>query len=77
MKGRGWIALAVMVLLVFVLVLLRGTGTQGRSPDHASTSDAADGTSALRATTVAGVTSSPCSRARRTIFTAGSSPTTC
>ncbi len=49
MKGRGWIALAVMVLLVFVLVLLRGTGTQGRSPDHASTSDAADGTSALRA----------------------------
>ena len=49
MKGRGWIALAVMVLLVFVLVLLRGTGTQGRSPDHASTSDAGDGTSALRA----------------------------
>ncbi len=49
MKGRGWIALAVMVLLVFVLVLLRGSGTQGRSPDHASTSDAADGTSALRA----------------------------
>jgi hypothetical protein len=38
-----------MALLVFVLVLLRGTGTQGRSPDHASTSDAADGTSALRA----------------------------
>ncbi len=25
MKGRGWIALAVMVLLVFVLVLLRGS----------------------------------------------------
>ena len=49
MKGRGWIALGAMVLLVFVLVLLRGTGTQGRSPDHASTSDAADGTSALRA----------------------------
>jgi len=49
MKGRGWIPLGVMVLLVFVLVLLRGGGTQGRSPDHASTSDAADGTSALRA----------------------------
>ena len=49
MKGRGWIALGAMALLVFVLVLLRGTGTQGRSPDHASTSDAADGTSALRA----------------------------
>jgi hypothetical protein len=49
MKGRGWIALAVMALAVFLLVLLRGAGTQGQSPDHASTSDAADGTSALRA----------------------------
>jgi hypothetical protein len=49
MKGRGWIALGAMALLVFVLVLLQGTGTQGRSPDHASTSDAPDGTSALRA----------------------------
>jgi hypothetical protein len=49
MRGRGWIALGAMALLVFVLVLLRGSGTQGRSPDHASTSDGADGTSALRA----------------------------
>lgn len=49
MKDRGWIALAAMAVLVFVLVLLRGSGSQGRSPDHASTSDAADGTSALRA----------------------------
>ena len=49
MKGRGWIALGAMVVLVFLLVLLRGTGTQGQSPDHASTSDAPDGTSALRA----------------------------
>src|SRR6202022_1713032 len=49
MKGRGWIALGAMALLVFVLVLVRGTGTQGCSPEHASTSDAADGTSALRA----------------------------
>jgi hypothetical protein len=48
-KGRGWIALGAMVVLVFLLVLLRGTGTQGQSPDHASTSDAPDGTSALRA----------------------------
>jgi len=48
-KGRGWVALGGMVVLVFLLVLLRGTGTQGQSPDHASTSDAADGTSALRA----------------------------
>ena len=49
MRGRGRIALGAMALLVFVLVLLRGSGTQGRSPDHASTSDGADGTSALRA----------------------------
>jgi hypothetical protein len=49
MKGRGWIGLGAMAVLVFVLVLLRGTGTQGQSPDHASTSDAPDGTSALRA----------------------------
>ena len=49
MKRRGWIALGVLALLVFLLVLLRGTGTQGQSPEHASTSDAADGTSALRA----------------------------
>jgi len=49
MKGRGWIALGAMVVLVFLLVLLRGSGTQGQSPDHASTSDAPDGTSALRA----------------------------
>jgi len=48
-KGRGWIALAAMAVLVFVLVLLRGSGNQGQSPDHASTSDAAGGTSALRA----------------------------
>jgi hypothetical protein len=48
-KGRGWIALAAMALVVFALVLLRGSGNQAQSPDHASTSDAADGTSALRA----------------------------
>ncbi|TME49958.1 MAG: DUF4350 domain-containing protein, partial [Chloroflexi bacterium] len=49
MKGRGWIALGGIALLVFVLVALRGSNTQGSSPDHASTSDAVDGTSALRA----------------------------
>jgi hypothetical protein len=38
-----------MVVLVFLLVLLRGTGTQSQSPEHASSSDASDGTSALRA----------------------------
>jgi hypothetical protein len=48
-KGRGWIALTAMAVLVLVLVLLRGSGNQGQSPDHASTSDAANGTSALRA----------------------------
>ena len=49
MKGRGWIALGGIALLVVVLVALRGSNTQGSSPDHASTSDAVDGTSALRA----------------------------
>ena len=49
MKGRGWIALGAMALLVMVLVLLRGSNSQGQSPNHASTSDAVDGTSALRA----------------------------
>jgi hypothetical protein len=49
MKGRGWIALGLMALVVFVLVLLRGSNNQSRSPDHASISDAPDGTSALRA----------------------------
>ncbi|OLE37318.1 MAG: hypothetical protein AUG48_04775 [Actinobacteria bacterium 13_1_20CM_3_68_9] len=49
MKGRGWIALGAVALLVVVLVMLRGGGGQSRSPEHASTSDAVDGTSALRA----------------------------
>lgn len=49
MKGRGWIALVLMALAVFVLVLLRGSNNQNRSPSHVSTSDAPDGTSALRA----------------------------
>ncbi|TMF59505.1 MAG: DUF4350 domain-containing protein [Chloroflexi bacterium] len=49
MKGRGWIVLGVLGALVLVLVLLRGSSTKGQSPNHASTSDAVDGTSALRA----------------------------
>src|SRR5438105_2933098 len=49
MKGRGWMVLGGLVVLVLVLVLLRGGTTQRQSPNHASTSDAADGTSALRA----------------------------
>src|SRR3989454_9804147 len=49
MKGRGWLVLGVLGVLVLVLVLLRGSNTQGQSRNHASTSDAADGTSALRA----------------------------
>ena len=50
MKGRGWLALGAVALLVVVLVMLRGSGgSQSRSPEHASTSDAFDGSSALRA----------------------------
>jgi hypothetical protein len=49
MKGRGWVAVALMVLAVLVLVLLRGSAASSRSPNHVSTSDAPDGTSALRA----------------------------
>ena len=48
MKGRGRIALGLMVLAVLVLVLLRGNASTNRSPSHASSSDAPDGTSALR-----------------------------
>ena len=48
MKGRPWIVLGGLVLVIAVLVLLRGPGSGGDSPDHASTSDAANGSSALR-----------------------------
>ena len=48
MKSRSWMALGAMVLAVLVLVLLRGNANANRSPSHASTSDAPDGTSALR-----------------------------
>jgi len=41
-------ALGLMVLAVLVLVLLRGNGNAKGSPNHASTSDASNGTSALR-----------------------------
>src|SRR5256886_15497084 len=49
MKGRGGIVRGVLGARVLVLVLLRGSSTKGQSPNHASTSDAVDGTSALRA----------------------------
>jgi hypothetical protein len=49
MIRRRWLALGGMVVLVFVLVVLRGNTTANSSPTHLSTSDAADGTSALRA----------------------------
>jgi hypothetical protein len=44
---RRWLALGSMVVLVFVIILLRGT-TSNDSPGHSSTSDAGNGTSALR-----------------------------
>jgi hypothetical protein len=48
MRGRGWVGLLLMVLVVLALVLLRGSANTTSSPNHASTSDAPDGTSALR-----------------------------
>ena len=38
MKGRGWMVLGGLGVLVLVLVLLRGGTTQRQSPNHASTS---------------------------------------
>lgn len=49
MIRRSWIALGAMVVVVFLLVALRGNTTSNSSPNHASTSDAPNGSSALRA----------------------------
>jgi len=47
-KGRGVWVLGGLALVIALLVLLRGPSSAGDSPEHASTSDAANGTSALR-----------------------------
>ena len=48
MRGRGWFLLGGLALIVALLVLLRGPAGAGDSPEHRSTSDASNGTSALR-----------------------------
>ena len=49
MRGRGaWLLLAGLAILIVILVIFRGPGSAGESPEHRSTSDAASGTSALR-----------------------------
>ena len=48
MKGRGWFVLGGLALIVAVLMLLRGPVGDSDSPEHRSTSDASNGTSALR-----------------------------
>jgi hypothetical protein len=48
MRHRGLLLVGGLVLLVVLLVALRGPQQSGSSPEHSSTSDAPDGTSALR-----------------------------
>ena len=49
MKDRGaWLALLALVIIVVVLVFAGHAGSPASAPDHRSTSDAANGTSALR-----------------------------
>ncbi|HLB78640.1 MAG TPA: hypothetical protein VJO72_16545, partial [Candidatus Dormibacteraeota bacterium] len=49
MRDRGtWLGLLALVIVVVVLVALEHPGSRASSPDHRSTSDAANGTSALR-----------------------------
>jgi hypothetical protein len=49
MRDRGtWLGLLALVIVVVVLVALEHPGSRASSPDHRATSDAANGTSALR-----------------------------
>ena len=47
-ERRTWLGLLALVIVVVVLVALERPGSRASSPDHRSTSDAANGTSALR-----------------------------
>ena len=46
-RRQTWLGLGVVMLLIAIVVVLRGAGGAGSSPDHRSDSDARDGTSAL------------------------------
>jgi hypothetical protein len=46
-RRGGWLGLGVLVAIVVILVMLRGT-VRNDSPEHSSASDAGNGTSALR-----------------------------
>ncbi len=49
MRDRGtWLGLLALLIVVVVLVALEHPGSRGSAPDHRATSDAANGTSALR-----------------------------
>ncbi len=49
MRDRGtWLGLLALVIVVVVLVALEHPGSRASAPDHRATSDAANGTSALR-----------------------------
>lgn len=48
MRHRGLLLVGGLVVLVALLVVLQGPQQAGSSPEHSSTSDAPDGTSALR-----------------------------
>ncbi len=47
MRRGAWLGLGLLVVIVAVLVMLRGT-VRNDSPEHSSASDAGNGTSALR-----------------------------
>ena len=75
--GRRWIGFALVIVLIGIVVALRGTANSD-SPDHLSSSDSSNGTSALRyyaqalghsSSTIEGDFSLPSSHALLFVFT--------